>query len=65
MENELVFWMSPSISKVWERIDLYVEEEALQRNEPDYYESAREIGKFCVEWRAANYPPSNIISNGT
>ena len=32
MENELVEWMSPSIAKVWERIEGYVEEEARQRN---------------------------------
>ena len=65
MENELVKWMSPSIAKVWERIEFYVEEEARQREEPDYYESAREFGKYCVEWRRKHYPPSKIIKNGT
>ncbi len=65
MENELVMWMNPSIAKVWERIELYVEEEARQRNEPDYYESAREFGKYCVEWRQNHYPKSNIIKNAT
>lgn len=65
MENELVVWMSPSIAKVWERIELYVEEEARQRNEPDYYKSAREFGKYCVEWRHKNYPKSRIINNAT
>ena len=65
MENELVMWMSPSIAKVWERIEFYVEEEAKQRGEPDYYESAREFGKYCVEWRNKNYPKSNIIKNAT
>jgi len=65
MENELVMWMSPSIAKVWERIEFYVEEEARQRDEPDYYESAREFGKYCVEWRNKNYPKSKIIKNAT
>jgi hypothetical protein len=65
VENELVFWMSPSISKVWERIDLFVEEEARLRNEPDYYESAREFGNYCLIWRRENYPASTIIENGT
>jgi len=65
MENELVMWMSPSIAKVWERIELYVEEEARRRNEPDYYESAREFGKYCVEWRQKKYPKSSIIKNAT
>ena len=65
VENELVYWMSPSISKVWERIELFVEEEAKLRNEPDYYEAAREFGKFCVEYRHNNFPKSNIIDNAT
>ncbi len=65
MENELVMWMSPSIAKVWERIELYVEEEARERNEPDYYESAREFGKYCVQWRQKQYPKSKIIKNAT
>lgn len=65
MENEFIMWMSPSIAKVWQRIEVYVEEEATQRNEPDYYESARELGKHCVEWRQKQYPKSNIIKDGT
>ena len=65
MENELVQWMSPSIAKVWERIEYYVEEEARLRQEPDYYESAREFGKYCVEWRKKHYPQSKIIKNAT
>jgi ABC-type multidrug transport system fused ATPase/permease subunit len=65
MENELVMWMSPSIAKVWERIAEYVEEEAKQRNEPDYYESARQFGDYCVEWRRNNRPKSIVIKNGT
>ena len=65
MENELVMWMSPSVAKVWERIELYVEEEAKQRNEPDYYESARNFGKYCVEWRQKHYPQSKVIDNAT
>lgn len=65
MENELVMWMSPSIAKVWERLELYVEEEARLREEPDYYESAREFGKYCVEWRRKHYPKSKIIKNAT
>ena len=65
VENELIFWMSPAVSKVWERIEPLVEAEALQRNEPDYYEAAREFGSYCVEWRKNNYPPSNIIADAT
>jgi hypothetical protein len=65
MGNELVTWMSPPVAKVWERIYLYVEQEAKQRNEPDFYESAREFGQYCVQWRNEHYPKSTIISNAT
>lgn len=65
MENELVIWMSPPVAKVWERIYLYVEEEARLRNEPDYYVSARQFATYCMEWRRKNRPPSKIIKNGT
>ena len=64
MENELVFWMSPAIAKVWERIGAYVEEEARLRDEPDYYESAREFADYCLSWRLKHYPKSKIIRNG-
>jgi hypothetical protein len=65
MENELVEWMSPVIAKVWERVSGYVEQEAKDRNEPDYYASAREFGDHCLEWRRKNYPDSTIIDNAT
>lgn len=65
MENELVMWMSPSIAKVWERIQGYVENEAVLRNEEDYYQSAREFGKHCLQWRQEHFPKSNIIRQAT
>lgn len=65
MESELVEWMSSPVAKTWERIYPYVEEEAKTRNEPDYYESAREFGNYCVEWRRKNRPPSTVIPNAT
>jgi hypothetical protein len=65
LENEIATWMSPSIAKVWERIYLYVEDEAKRRDEPDFYSSAREFGEYCVDWRKDHYPKSIIIDNGT
>lgn len=65
MENELVIWMSPPVAKVWERIYLYVEKEAEERNEPDYYQSAREFANYCLRWRRENRPPSKVIPHGT
>ena len=65
MGNELVTWMSPPVAKVWERVYLYVKQEAEQRNEPDFYESASEFGQYCVEWRNKHYPKSNVIKDAT
>jgi hypothetical protein len=66
MEGELAEWMSSPVVKVWERIGVYVEEEAARRNEPDYYISARNFGKYCMEWRNKNQRPKPIvIPNGT
>lgn len=66
MNNELVTWMSPPVAKVWERIHLYVEHEAEKRNEPDFYESAREFGEYCVNWRKKqNLPQANVIQDAT
>jgi hypothetical protein len=65
MENELVLWMSSPVAKVWERIHLYVKEEARQRNEPDYYQSACEFADYCMEWRRENRPQAKVIKDGT
>jgi len=66
MENELVTWMSPPVAKVWERIYLFVQHEADQRNEPDFYISAREFGQYCVDWRKKqNLPQANVIQDAT
>ena len=65
MGNELVTWMSPPVAKVWERIYLYVKQEAERRNEPDFYESASEFGQYCVDWRNKHYPKSNVINDAT
>ncbi len=65
MEEELVNWMSSPVAKVWERIYLYVEEEAKERKERDYYESAREFGDHCMRWRRENHPQSRVVDDAT
>jgi len=65
MENELGEWMSAPVAKVWERIYQYVKEEADERKEKDYYESARTFGDYCVKWRRQNHPEAIVIPNGT
>jgi hypothetical protein len=65
MDNELVEWMSGPVAKTWERIYLYVEREGLERDEPDFYKSARWFGQHCIEWRTQRFPKSKIISDAT
>jgi hypothetical protein len=65
IENELVEWMNPVIAKVWERIYFYVEDEARRRNEPDYYQAARDLGDRCLQWRVARGLKTNIIEDAT
>jgi hypothetical protein len=64
-DDELVQWMSSPITKVWERIGPYVEYEAEERNEPDYYQAGRMLSKYCLEWRRKNRPVSRIIDGAT
>lgn len=65
MENELVEWMSPLVAKIWARVGAYIEDEAVQRNEDDFFRAARDFGNYCLEWRREHYPPSKIISDAT
>ena len=65
IENELVEWMNPLVAKVWERIGPYVEDEAKRRNEPDFYQAARELGDQCLEWRRAKGLTSIVIDDAT
>jgi hypothetical protein len=66
MDNELIEWMSPPVAKVWERVRHYVEAEADQRKEPDFYESAKILGESCIEYRRKKgYPPSDFHKGAT
>ena len=65
MENELVDWMSPLVAKVRDIIGPYVEYEAVLRNEPDFFQSARSFGNHCLQWRNKHYPKWNIIEDAT
>ena len=60
-DDELVQWMSSPITKVWERLGPYVEYEAEERNEPDFYQAARMLSKYCLEWRREHRPVSKIV----
>ena len=43
----------------------YVEDEARRRNEPDYYQAARDLGDRCLQWRVARGLKTNIIEDAT
>ena len=62
LEGPLIEWMCPPVTKVWERIGPYIEEEARRRNEPDYYKWARFFGLYCIEWRRnQDFPRPNYV----
>lgn len=65
MDNELVEWMSGPITKVWERIGPYIEDQAVQRKEPDYYRAARALSQYCMEWRKREGLPQSVIVRGS
>jgi hypothetical protein len=47
----VIHWVSPMVVKVWERLGPYIEYEVKRRNEPDYYEAARDLADRCKKWR--------------
>jgi hypothetical protein len=46
--------------KVWVKLKPYVDHESRRRNEPDYYEHARQLAEHCLAWRAKNLPDAKI-----
>lgn len=66
LEKEFAEWMSPPVAKVWRRIGPYVEWEARARHETeDFYQAARGLGKYCIQWRFDNdRRESEIIKPG-
>lgn len=55
-------WLSPPVSKVWQRIGPYVRHLSNLRNEPDYYQSASEFGEYCIKWRTGkNLPEAEFV----
>ncbi len=60
LDGPLMDWMNPMITKVWERIGPYIEEESRRRCEPDYYRWAREFGGRCMDWRTHKDLPDPV-----
>jgi hypothetical protein len=59
-EEMVMPWMNPMIVKVWVKLEPYVDHESRRRNEPDYYEHARQLAEHCLAWRTKNLPDAKI-----
>jgi hypothetical protein len=59
-EEMIMPWMNPMIVKAWTKLEPYVRYEGERRQEPDYYEHARELAERCLVWRAENLPEAEI-----
>jgi hypothetical protein len=53
-------WMNPMIVKVWSKLEPYVDYESRRRNEPDYYQHARQLAERCMAWREKHMPGVDI-----
>lgn len=64
LDSELMAWLNPMVTKVWDRIWPYIEEEADRRAEPEYYIWAREFCYQCALWRQEHdRAPSKRVSD--
>ena len=55
-EKMVMAWMNPMIVKAWIKLEPYVDQESRRRNEPDYYEHARQLAERCISWRKKRFP---------
>jgi hypothetical protein len=53
-EEIIMPWMHPMIAKSWEKLEPYVKFEMQRRNEPYYYQQARQLAERCQIWREKN-----------
>jgi hypothetical protein len=60
-EKLVMPWMSPMVLKSWAKLEPYVNFEADRRNEPKYYQLARELANRCKAWKAKNDPDQDVI----
>lgn len=51
-EDAIVGWVSPFVTKTWEKLGPYIDYEVAQRpEEPDYYEAVRYLAEKCIAYR--------------
>lgn len=61
IDNDSLDWISPPIAKVWKLLGPYVAQVRNVKGASDYYVSADNFGKRCIEWRAKNGLPDEKI----
>lgn len=59
-EDLVMPWMHPMIAKSWEKLEPYVQFEIQRRNEPYYYQHARDLAERCRIWREKNLADVNV-----
>ena len=59
-EEVVMPWMNPMVVKAWVKLGPYVDYESHRRQEPDYYEHARQLAERCMAWRAENLPDAEV-----
>ncbi len=51
-EDAIVGWVSPFVTKTWEKLGPYIDYEVSQRpEEPDYYDAVRHLAEKCIAYR--------------
>lgn len=64
LDAALMDWLNPMVTKVWDRIGPYVEEESRRREEPNYYLWARAFSEKCCAWRdQKRLPPPKFVED--
>jgi hypothetical protein len=61
IDNDSLDWISPPIAKVWKLLGPYVAQVRKVKEVSDYYVSADNFGKRCIEWRVKNGLPDEKI----
>ena len=53
-------WMNPMVVKSWEFLGPWVDHESKLRNEPDFYQHARQLAEDCIRWRERMMPEAKV-----
>jgi hypothetical protein len=65
VEKDSLDWISAPIAKIWRRIGPYVEHVRELRKTSDYYLSAEDVGKMCIQYRTSKHMQDEEIAQQT